>query len=646
MNKILKKMTSSVLLATIIVYTTSPAFAFTKDETVYSKMDTSGNSYNTIVNSHIINSEQAEFINDLSDLLNIINTNGDELFTQNENTLIWSANGNDIYYRGETQKELPIECNIKYELDGKEISANEIAGKTGKVKVTLEYTNNDSHTIIINGKEEILYTPFVVVCGTILNNEKNRNIEITHGKLIDDGSKTIALGIATPGLQESLNLSKSTMDIPNSIELTMDAKDFELGSMITYITPKVLDDTDLNIFDKVNDIFAQVDTLQNSSHQLVEGANTLKEGTSTYCEKSAEFNSALKQISNGIISANTNYSKIDDGIVTLNQNASTLTIGSKTISDGIQKISDALNTINSNLSAIPETQVVDSINQVVDGISPIILGINNIATTDNSAKIAQLQTLINQNNVCISNLKNMNTSLEAQIGSLPSDQAQNIQLQIDANKNLIALLEGNNIAHESTKQTLQATDVTQLVQLNNGLQAIQTGLTQLLPGIKGIYSIKPAINQLADSSVLLANGTTELSEGTNKIVYGIKTLADGSSQMKSGLNVLAISSNQLSGASAQLADGANTISLGATTLADGMSKFNDEGIDKIGNYINGNLRNVKVRIEKLQNLSENYNNFSMINENDKGTVEFILITDSLKADNTAKKDNTKNNDEE
>ena len=118
MNKILKKITSSTLLGTMLVYTTSPIFAFTKDETVYSKMDTSGNSYNTIVNSHIINSEQAEFINDLSDLLNIMNTNGDETFTQNENTLIWSANGNDIYYNGETQKKLPIECKIKYELNG------------------------------------------------------------------------------------------------------------------------------------------------------------------------------------------------------------------------------------------------------------------------------------------------------------------------------------------------------------------------------------------------------------------------------------------------------------------------------------------------------------------------------------------------
>ena len=122
--------------------------------------------------------------------------------------LIWSANGNDIYYQGETQKELPVECKIKYELDGKEISANEIVGKAGTVKIILEYVNKDAHNVIINGKSETLYTPFVVLCGTIINNENNKNITISSGKLIDDGTKTIALGIATPGLQESLNLSK------------------------------------------------------------------------------------------------------------------------------------------------------------------------------------------------------------------------------------------------------------------------------------------------------------------------------------------------------------------------------------------------------------------------------------------------------
>jgi len=192
-HKIMTKIISTILLGTIIVYTTSPVFALTKDETVYSKINAKGTPYHTIVNSHITNSDKDEFIHDVSDLLKIINTNGEESFTQNGNSIIWASHGNDIYYQGETQKELPITCSIKYELDGKEMSPQDIVGKTGKVKITLAYTNKDSHTVIINGKKETLYTPFVVMCGTVLNNDKNKNITISHGKLVDDGSKTIAL---------------------------------------------------------------------------------------------------------------------------------------------------------------------------------------------------------------------------------------------------------------------------------------------------------------------------------------------------------------------------------------------------------------------------------------------------------------------
>ena len=156
-KKIISKITSSILLCTIIAYTT-PVFAFTKDETVYSKIDSNGNKYNTIVSDHIVNSEQEKLINDISDLANIKNINGDEEFSQDGNNLIWKAEGNDIYYQGESQKDLPITCDITYELNGEKIEAANLAGKSGKVKIIIEYLNKDSHMINIDGRNEKLYT--------------------------------------------------------------------------------------------------------------------------------------------------------------------------------------------------------------------------------------------------------------------------------------------------------------------------------------------------------------------------------------------------------------------------------------------------------------------------------------------------------
>ena len=157
MNKVMLKLTSSVLLGTIFFYTV-PVFAFTKDETVYSKLDCNGSSYNVIVNSHLKNDSKDKLINDLSDLINIENVNGDEEFTKNGDNLVWSANGNDIYYQGESSKNLPIECNVKYELDGNLISAKDLVGKNGKVKIIIEYKNKELCNKAESENSEILRT--------------------------------------------------------------------------------------------------------------------------------------------------------------------------------------------------------------------------------------------------------------------------------------------------------------------------------------------------------------------------------------------------------------------------------------------------------------------------------------------------------
>lgn len=193
----ISKITSGILLCTMVAYG-APVMAYTKDETVYSKLESDGSAYNTIVNSHIKNEEENKLIKDLTDLLNIKNTNGDETFNVDGNNLSWNAEGKDIYYQGESKKELPVTCTVKYELDGTEITAKELAGKSGKVKITIKYTNKDAHEVKINGKNEILYTPFVAVCGAIVDNDKNKNIEITNGKIVNDGSKSVLMGMALP----------------------------------------------------------------------------------------------------------------------------------------------------------------------------------------------------------------------------------------------------------------------------------------------------------------------------------------------------------------------------------------------------------------------------------------------------------------
>ena len=643
-KKVISKITSGVLLCTMLAYTT-PVLAFTKDETVYSKIDSNGNNYNTIVNDHIINDEQEQLINDISDLLNIKNVNGDEEFSQDGNNLAWHAEESDIYYQGESQKELPIECNVKYELDGNEITASELVGKNGKVKITIEYINKDAHTVNINGKDQTLYTPFVVVCGTIIDNNNNRNIEITNGKTVDDGSKTTVIGISLPGLQESLNISKDKIDIPNTIEITMDSTDFELNNIVTYVTPKVLEENDMELFKKLDKIYNQVDTLQSSSKQIEEGANSLKEGTATYSEKSQEFNNAVEQVSKGVSSVNQNYSKIDAGISSLNDSSATLESGAKSVSEGTLAVSENLQTISSKLTELQTgTQSLKQGEvQLEAGLDQIITSVSTIQGTDNSAKITELNQLITANQNTINSLKSANETLTTQLKAIKDEETkQTITTQIETNKSIIKLLETNIVAYNETISTLKSADMSNIKELQTALSNLKQGLQSLQTGTDTLYNgttaLQTGTGALASKTKELAQGTQSLYEGTIKISEGSGTLNSGSTQLKQGLNTLDAGGTKLGTASNQLTEGANTLSEGATTLAEGITKFNEEGIDKICDYINGDLKDISARLEKLQELSEEYNNFTMLNDGNKGNVKFIMIMDSIKKEEDSKQD--------
>lgn len=643
-KKIISKITSSILLCTIIAYTT-PVFAFTKDETVYSKIDSNGNKYNTIVSDHIVNSEQEKLINDISDLANIKNINGDEEFSQDGNNLIWKAEGNDIYYQGESQKDLPITCDITYELNGEKIEAANLAGKSGKVKITIEYLNKDSHMINIDGRNEKLYTPFVVVCSTIIDNNNNKNIEIKNGKLIDDGSKTAVLGISLPGLQESLNISKDKIDIPNKIEITMETTSFELNNIVTYVTPKLIEENDIEMFEKLDEIYEQVNNLQSSSKQIEEGANTLKEGTSTYNEKSKEFNSAISQISGGVSTINDNYSKIDTGISSLNDGSSSLKSGAKSVNEGTEAVSKNLQTISSKLSELQTgTQSLQQGEKKLEaGINKIIASVNNIQGSDNSNKIAELNQLITANQNSINSLTKLNETLNTQLKQTNEEETkQIIMTQIKTNESVIKLLKTDIGAYKETIETLKNTDMSNIKELQNALNSLKQGIQNLQTGTNTLYNGTTAIQQgsalLSTKTEELAKGTKSLYEGTIQISKGAKSLFAGSSQLKEGINTLDTNGAKLGDASNQLTGGAETISEGASTLADGITKFNKEGIEKICNYINGDLRNITNRIEKLQELSKEYNNFTMLNNENQGNVKFILIMDSIKKSEESKQE--------
>lgn len=620
-NKIITKTVSGVLLCTMLAYT-MPVFAVTKDETVYSKLDAYGSSYSNIVNAHIINDEEAELINDLSNLVNIVNVGGDESFDKNDNSIIWKAEGKDIYYQGESKEELPIKCSIKYELDGEEKTKEEIIGKSGKVKITIKYENTDKHIVNINGKQEKLYTPFIVACGTIIDDGANKNITITNGKVINDGTKTFALAIALPGLQDSLGIREEIVTIPDTIELTMDTTNFEMNNIITFATPKISDKEDLNIAKTVDKLYGKVDELQSAGVMLEEGANTLKNGTDEYSKKSKEFNSAMKSVTSGVNTINSNYSEISKGIELLNG-------ASSQVLNGITKVTQSMDVISKNINDLKNlgALVYSSQSQAKQVVDNAINNMSGITTNDNLAKIEAIRGKISDNNSAIQKLNSSNASLEQlKLGLSDASQIAIIDEQIRTNNETIKNLNENISEENSMISILNSTDTSKTLELKKNLQEISDNMEKL----QGTTKV------LTDGLIAVNDGVTELNSKSGDIIAGAKAinegilkLSKGSKAVQGGLNMIDTSATKLLEANNSLTSGAETINEGANTLAEGISTFNKEGIGKICNYLNGNVKNIAVRVEKLEELSEEYKNFTMLNEKANGKVKFIMIVDGI-----------------
>ena len=623
-NKVISKIISGTLLCSMVGYTL-PVFAYTKDETVYSKMDSNGKNYKTIVSTHIKNTENADLINDLSDLLNVKNTSGDETYTQNGNKFVWNANKNDIYYQGESSKELPIECNVKYELDGKELSANEIAGKSGKVKITLQYTNKEERTVDINGKKVKMYVPFVVVAGTIIENENARNIEVSSGKVVDDGSKTVIVGMAMPGLQESLGLSDDEVEIPSNVEITMDATNFETSSIMSYVTPKVLEEDDLKVFDNLDEIYGQVNTLQTSMNQIQDGANTLKDGTTQLATGANTLKDGVTTAYNGAQTISSEVTKSTQSL----KNDKSEALDSKTL-ESIKKQAAESSKLTDEQKAQIKAQAQTSAVLTEEQKSQIKAQAAQKAKLTDAQK-AQITTIAKQEAV-------LNKDQEAQITEKAKNGAQLTEAQktaiitnaqanypttlTDAEKALLISIAQNTAEQAAIKTALATAKTTAETTAVETAQQIATQ-TAVTTALTTAQSTATTTAMQTSTTVAKQVGNQAKKTFTNQVVSQMNTLGNGLNQLTSGLS-------ELNNGATTLANGTNQVNDGATTLADGIKTFNEEGIKKICNYINGDVKDLTTRVQKLTDLSKDYNNFTMLDGENDGEVKFIMIAEAVK----------------
>lgn len=411
-----------------------------KEETVYVLADAKGTVNQVIVSDWLKNSEGENSLADISDLNDIENVKGYETFeTDEDGNIIWQAQGSDIYYRGNSDKEVPVEVKISYKLDGKDISPEELAGKSGRVTIRMDYENKETTKVMVGDQEEEIKIPFAMISGMILPQDIFSNIEVTNAKLMSEGENSIVIGLAFPGLKESIDLESlqdklseeedDEIEIPDYIEVTADATNFKLDMTMTVAMSDILSDIELTDSFDLSSMTDSMDELRDATDELKDGTTQLKDGTGELKDGTKELLDGAKELADGSVELKDGtkelYEKsglLNAGAVQLADGASALYSGTLSLEEGASKLKTGTDQLQGAGQQLLDGtgSLVAGVAQLNDGAGQVSAGVQQVAgqmntlkgyigTADGAAQpggtptLLQLSALLNQNIKTLSN---------------------------------------------------------------------------------------------------------------------------------------------------------------------------------------------------------------------------------------------------
>ena len=575
-----------------------------KDETVYVLANADG-SVKKIIVSDWIKNNGGKTVSDKTELSDIKNVKGDESYVMDtDNMREWNADGKDIYYQGTISKALPVDLKVSYELDGKPVSAESLAGKSGKVTIRFDYTNNQYKNVSIDGKNTKIYVPFVMLTGLLLDNDIFTNVEISNGKIINDGDRIIAVGFALPGMQENLNLSRDKVDIPDFVEITADVNNFALSNTLTVAANSIISDLDVSKLDSADDLQASLTELSSAMSKLLDGSSELYGGLSKLLLKSNELISGVDKLANGA-------SALSDGAAALSAGLSELVSNNDTLNAGAKQVFDTL------LSAVSQKLkdngiTVDTL--TVENYKTVIGGLLENPTDSQKAELINIaDAALNAKLSAIGVPQNYYGAVKVLLATKLSSG----ETQESAMAEIAAMLQ--NISDPQNAAAIGAAAAT--AESENGKQIINAFCLNLAN-----QTLEPTVKE----AVAQLDSYNEFYKGVLAYTAGAKQAYDGSTELKNGAKELSDGANALKSGSSQLVGGVQQLTDGSKRLADGLKEFNEKGISKITSLAGDDLGSLVTRIKATVEVSRDYKSFAGIADGSDGDVKFIYRTDEIK----------------
>ncbi|MDR3644772.1 MAG: hypothetical protein P4M02_06850 [Clostridia bacterium] len=647
----------SVSLALLIAAPLSAAAQgnVTKSESVYVNTDSTGRAAEEIVSDWLHDGTAGETISDRAALTGIKNVRGDEQPQISGDNITWAFEGNDIFYQGTTTKSLPIRINVHYYIDGSEVSAKDLGGRSGKLEIKLSFTNLEKHTVTIGGESKTVYTPFLCAAAFDLPDEKYSNVTASGGSVVRDGKNQIVSFITMPGLSESFDMLGDYLTLPETLDVTADVKNLSLGPIMILATPNIPGIDSLKNTSTVSDLLSKLTQLSDAGLELRNAAGTLSSSEQSFAD-------GLAQLYSGITAANTSLSQIAGGAQSLSDGAKSANSGAQSLSSGAQALSSGAKTASSGAADLSSgasqidsgaASVVTSVGTLSSGAEQLSVNLADIVTanTQITGGLAQAQAGASQlatKNGNVTGGINQLIAADTQLINAYSSDATLVAVLTAQMSSLTQLAAGSDQITQGigslgtslgTLQQGSASLGTGLGKYSAGQQLVTDGLSQLLTGVQ---KLKGYTSQLKSGAGSLASGTATLSAGINTLSSGAKTLASGTATLSSGASSLNAGINKFSSGSAALKAGAGVLltgsgklANGARQLSDGVSQFYSQGVSKLNGAARDKIDEALQVKDELIKLSDSYDTFTGTGDNIKSNVKFIIKTAEITVPDTS-----------
>ena len=592
---------SAALALTLAAGCAMPAFAagkssFSKSETVYAVMNGDGSIKSTTVSEHLYSASGLANVTDKTTLTDIQNTESDAEFTQNGEELVWNTNDTDVYYKGNTDKALPIDVKVTYALDGQEAALEDIIGKSGHLTVTVNLKNNETGTVNVNGKDRTIVTPLITAVGVILGGDAS-NVTAEHGMIESAAKSSVAAFVTLPGVKDSL--SGLLPDEVNSIEdylqdtvtVEADVEDFTCPQvMVACATSTAALGTD-NVFDlsSINDLTDGINQLNDAMSQLMDGASQLVDGTSQLAGGVLALLDGANTLNNGAAALDDGLGQLTNGLDTLSANNAALNAGAQQVADGV--LASANKTLKEG-GLIDEDMTWSNYEAVID----------NILTMNDKTLAAGRKKMVRTIWEQAPSFKDSQLDLALYLSATKTNHDLEAALKLMQNFDA-SMLTGalEMVTNADAKNTAKAELKYQVENSQDmaDVRALKTSLSQIQFFVSSVNQYTAGVQTAADGAHSAKDGSAQLAAGTKTLYDGVNTLNTGAGQLNDG----------------------------AGRLNDGLNQFNEEGISKLtGALDQDQLHGLKTVLDEMTDRLNDYTSFAGAPDDAESSVKFVYKT--------------------